>query len=483
MENWAKMEDGFLMQRMNSIVKTTKNAKWILPWLGLTCLATLALSLTGCRTVQPKANIKFLQLGTNKVVNSVTIGVLQASIMRLADEYAGTVAQATDELAAKVGTPEARLTMLKWKLGQATSAYIDASGENPALNALDMLVMVTLARTVVEDYAVGQLFGDAALPLLETHRRLETNTWVIASGLLKPEQQQELRDLIREWRQKNPNQRYVGQIRFREFVAALGRTPQRTTTSAGSLFSLLFLDPFAGMDPTAAAIEETRALGERAMYYTQRMPTLLNWQMELLAYQIAVQPESKQLLSDTRRMSESADAFAKTAEKLPAVINDQRQAAIQQLLDGLKSEELKTRELLTEARQTLKAGNEMALSVNASIKSLDEFVRYFSPTNPPVTAASTNSKPFNVLDYGTAASQIGVAAKEVDSLLNALNQSAPKMTQLREQTAADAERVLERAFRLGLVLILVLLAGSVLAALVYRAVANKLARDRRGPSA
>ena len=49
-----------------------------------------------------------------------------------------------------------------------------------------------------------------------------------------------------------------------------------------------------------------------------------------------------------------------------------------------------------------------------------------------------------------------------------------------EQATVKAERVVDRAFRLGLVLVGILLAGSVLAALAYRALANRLASNRGG---
>jgi len=401
--------------------------------------------------------------------------------MRFADEYVAMVAQAADDFGAKVGTPEARLAALRWKLGQATSAYVDATGPNPTINALDMLVLVTMARIVVEDYVVGT-FGEDARPLLETQRKLESEAWQLASGVLRPEQQQELRDMIQEWRRKNPNQRYVGMIRFQEFITALGRTPTRATAKPTSIFSLLYLDPMAGLDPTAAAIEETRRLGERAMFYTQRMPTLLSWQTQVLAYQLADQPESKQLLNDAARLAVAAESFAKTAEQLPALINDQRQAAIQQIFDNLASEEKKTRELLAETRQTLNSANETAISVNAAIKSLDTFVRFVTPTNSGPTVVSTNDKPFDVLDYGKAASQIGAAATNLNALLASINQSGPELAKLSQQTAANAEYLLQRAFRLGLLLIVVLLVGSVLAGLTYRVLANKLSPAERKPA-
>ncbi|MEI9960269.1 MAG: hypothetical protein WDM76_03785 [Limisphaerales bacterium] len=186
--------------------------------------------------------------------------------------------------------------------------------------------------------------------------------------------------MIQEWRQKNPHQRSVGAIRFHEFALALGKSPKPETTAPTSIFSLLFIDPLAGLDPTTAAVQETRLLGERAVYYTQRLPTLLMWQTELLTYQLVGQPESKQVLSDAARIAASAESFSRTVEQLPTVINDQRQAAIQQMLDALATEDVKMRGLLTDARQTLNSGNEMAGSLDRAIKSLDDFVRYVTPT-------------------------------------------------------------------------------------------------------
>jgi hypothetical protein len=399
---------------------------------------------------------------------------LQVGVMRFADSYVAAISQAADDFSAKVGTPEARVVALRAKLGQATSAYTDATGPNPVVNTLDIVVLVTVTRMVGEDYGL-QTYGDAIQPWLETLRKQETNAWTLANSILKPRQQQELRNLIQEWRRKNPNQRYVGAIRFREFLASIGQVPQQSKAAPNSILSLLYLDPFAGLDPTAAAIEETRQVAERAMYYTQRMPQLLSWQTELLAYQLAGQPESVQVLSNANQLAASAQSFATTAQQLPQLISDERQAAIQQLLDGLRSQEI-------DVRQTLNAGGEAAAAINVAIKSLDEFVRYVSPpkTNPAV--ASTNRHPFNVLDYGTAASQIGDAAKNLNGLLATVNQSTPQLAQLGQQSTAEAYRVVDHAFWRALILILALLVGCVVAGLTYRIVAGKLAGDGRKPA-
>jgi len=100
--------------------------------------------------------------------------------MRFADTYAATVAQACDEINANSTNPAIRLTALRWKLAQATSAYTDATGQNPAVNALDLLVLVACP-----DGHGGlwvQTFGDAIAPLLEVQRNLETNAWTLAGA-------------------------------------------------------------------------------------------------------------------------------------------------------------------------------------------------------------------------------------------------------------------------------------------------------------
>jgi len=467
--------------------RAAQGARWR-GWLAPVGLGILALTLAGCGLLRGRSSPQKVQVGSLVLTNTPEgniklLEVLQAQAARFADEYAATVAQAADDYVATSPSLESRIEAVRWKLGQATAAWIDASGANPVLNILDLTVLVTASRMVLEDER-SRFPGKEGLTLLETQRRLETNVWTAVSGLISPTQQEQLRHLIEEWRRKNPGQRYAVITRLRELAAAVGRTPSPGKSAPNSVLSLLFLDPLAGLNPTAAAIEETRRLAQRAMYYGQRMPTLLNWQMQLLTLQLAVQPESKQVLDDANRLTRATETFAKVAEQLPQLVNDQREAGIRQVLDGLAAErtnllaglaaeEQKAAALLGEARQTLEAGSGMAVSVQSAIKSLEEFVRLVSPDTNRAPAA-TNSRPFNVLDYGQAAGQVGDMARELQQLLVGLNKATPKLARLGEETTADAERVLYRAFWLGLALSLVVLAGAVVAGLAYRALANKL---------
>jgi hypothetical protein len=336
-------------------------------------------------------------------------------------------------------------------------------------------VLVSLARMAVEDHGM-ETYGGAVLPLLEAHRQLESNAWAMAHGILKPSQVRELKDLIEEWRLKNTSRHYVGQVRFQEFVTILGGVPTSAKTAPTSIFSLLYIDPLARLDPTVGAIEEMRELGERAMYYTQRMPTLLNWQAEVMAYQLAGQPEARQLLKDADKFAQSAAVLAETTGKLPQLVNDQREAAIQQILDGLTNWGNQSGELLAGTRSTLESVGNAATNINSAIQSLAEFVRYVSPTNAADESAVTNRQPFNVAEYGSAASQIGIAANNLNALLASMNQSVPKMEDLSRQTAAAADRFVKGIFWWSVALVMIFLTGCMAAGLTYRMIANRLIR-------
>jgi hypothetical protein len=340
---------------------------------------------------------------------------------------------------------------------------------------LDMVVLATTSRMIMED-EIDRVLGEGAGPLLEAHRRLEASVWGPVSRVLRPELQNDLRAKIQKWHEDHPHQRYVAASRLQELAEAFGVT-QSTANKPNSVFRMLYLDPFAGMDPTARAIQETRRLAERAMYYTQRMPALLNWQVELLTLELAGQPETKKVLADVDRLTRSFESFAKVADQLPQLVNDQRQAAIQQVFVGMSAEEKKFRELLMETRQTLQAGSEMAIAVNTSVRSLDAFVRSVKPpaaTNAVAPAGGVARRPFDVLDYGQAATQIGVAGQQLNTLVETLNQTTPQIDSLIQRTGLQSKELVDYTFHRALWLLALTLMGAVLALLVYRILAARL---------
>ncbi len=392
---------------------------------------------------------------------------VQSQSMRFADGYASRIAEATEDFRRLEPTPEARRAAVKWKLSQATAAYIDASDASPVVGGLDLVTLATLSRAVVEDYFVGQAFGESARPLLETHRQLEAEAWAIARSMLKPEQEQQLRDLIAGWRAAHPDQVQVYQVRLRDFAAYGGGGAAEQASRPTGILGVLGLDPLAGLDPTVRAIEGTRLLAERTSYYLQRLPTLLNWHAEVLAYELASTPESQQVLSDAERMTKAAEVFANTAEQLPQLVNDQREAAIDQVFERFAANNERLRASLVQLRETMQSGTELAKSTDAAVQSLDRFVARFDK-GAKAAGTATKSRPFDILDYATTAKELAGTIEELNVTLNSLDQAMPKIAAVAGTLESAGNRLLVRLLLVGTALIVLLVGGALSAALLYR---------------
>src|SRR5262245_62010075 len=227
----------------------------------------------------------------------------QLRVMRFADEYAGRVREAVSVFQTTTKRPEERLAAQAWKVQQSESAYTIASGPNPVANALDMVVLATLSRMVVEDVWLKVPNGERARPVLDVHRSLEEQAWKLVNGLLTESQSAQLKEVIEEWRRQNPDVHFVAYIHFNDFAKSVGAPRAGEERSSGNLFSMLGLDPFTSLDPAVREIAQTRELAERAIYYMQRTPGLLDMQVEKLTYALAVMPETKSLIASADRAS------------------------------------------------------------------------------------------------------------------------------------------------------------------------------------
>jgi hypothetical protein len=365
-----------------------------------------------------------------------------------------------------VPTLEARLEATRWKLDQGTAAYINATNANPTGGAVDMVVLATLSRMVMQDEWIDRRFSDSARSLLATHVQLETEAWAAVAPILKPGQQQRLHDLIARWRDEHAQQTYVSQVRLLDLAMAAGEGPA-ASAERSNIFALFGLDPLSGLDPTVRQIEQTRLLALRSLYYVQRMPNLLAWQAEVLSYQLAAAPESKQVLSDAERFTVAAESFSKAAQQFPQVISDQREAAIRQVFDGLAENDEKLRASLVELRSMFQAGTELMQVSDKTFKSLDGVMARFSKPREQMPAPGA-VRPFDILEYAATAKEITAMLTELDTSLSSLEHEMPALQVAASTVESAGERLLDRFLLVGAVLIVLLIGGALSAALIYR---------------
>ncbi len=317
-----------------------------------------------------------------------------------------------------------------------------------------------------------KFFGESAKPFLLASQEVEKEIWRIATATLKKEQISELRAAIKAWHEQYPNVRSPSDLGSLGFSSEVARdeaaAPKAGITS--SVFNLLAIDPLAGLDPATRELANTRLFAERGMFLARHLPTLIRWETELLAINTMEMPQMEELLANTTQLSESADRFSQTAERLPDLISAERQQIVQALnaqLPGLTS-------LAAQTEKALDAGKLMSTASTATLKSFQDVVRQLqaSPSNP-------NAEPFRINDYTAAAAQINATAQDLVKLLQAFDQTlAPgkfdglstQLTALTRQTQASGKELVDYTFRQTLFLGLILI-GSACAMVLASAIA------------
>lgn len=235
----------------------------------------------------------------------ITVGELEKEIQDLADRYAMGVAEACDRVSRLHPDPRTQRSMLFLKLRNATSTY-DAVTSGDALEGLlDLVTLIELQNIVwVDEKRVDRLpASEGSEHLRVMLGKGRTQAWELAARALTKDQLKKVRSVIPDWRRRNPEVQWVSFVRF-------------SSGTGSASFSLLnelrselggILNPFGG---TTRSVDETREVAAKALYFSKRLPMLLDWEAQATAGSIAE-------IAQVGRLEEHASSLSRTAAALP----------------------------------------------------------------------------------------------------------------------------------------------------------------------
>ncbi|HKE00399.1 MAG TPA: hypothetical protein VKE69_05270, partial [Planctomycetota bacterium] len=378
---------------------------------------------------------------------------LQAGVQHFADELTRETTLVLDQYAKRAGTKQAQRDARRWKLSVCWTTVAIASGPSPTVNLLDLVALVTMTRVVLEQHWTKRESGAVFQPWLEASRRLESDVWRIADGVLADDEKRELGDAISRWQLdaddsvtflSSPPE--IDEV-FRQCIErAKASGSSGAAGGSGGLLTLMGLDPVSGLDPAVREVTRTRLTAERALFAIQRMPVLLRWQVELMTDNVA------------------DDLAERVAAERSAIVG------------ALEKNEGPLRELSAEVGRTLAAGERMSTALERTLVTFDGVVKTLSPSESapgapkPGADGEPKSPPFDIRDYAKTAENLGVAAEKLDVLLKDANGTlaSPAL----DERIRDAKGVITHAFLLGAGLVVLAFA----CALGYRRLAPR--RDR-----
>jgi hypothetical protein len=392
---------------------------------------------------------------------------------RYSDTYSGRILESVGKRIAGSSDPEEYLRLAAWQVSQVNAAYTIATGESALACSLDFVVLATLSRLVVQGPTAMNASGDLQF-LVKMYEDLEKEAWTNAEQVLTTAQEEELRAIIAAWRESNPEVSLVSFVRFADFAKASGWKPDVGHT--GSLLSLIGIDPLEGLDPAVRQIEQTRLLAERAIFYMQRFPYLVDAQMQLAMAQAVLAPGLGQLFDDFNMAARSMEAYAEIGKDLPEEFAKERNALIQQLSIEFLAQQVELRGVLVDLQATLQAGSETAVAVDAAVRSIDDLMGRFPASGKKEDGEST--KPFDITDYAAAAGEFTRTAAQLTDLVDVLGRESSQVAGLVEGSVLQGQALVDYMFRRALLLIGLVLLGILATVLAYRWISVRIAAGK-----
>jgi hypothetical protein len=202
---------------------------------------------------------------------------LQQSLQRIASQFQSRIGQISMDAKAAAGIAQQDLALRQSLLYQSSILDI-ATGPEPEVNLLDMVVFARLGAGSLMSYWTSERLGDASRAFGDAFATLERDVALLADRVLSTEQRALLQHLIESWQAENPDQHVVEGVRFVSFGRVVGEAADERGTQARGLLS--------GVKSAAQTADRVLLLAERALFLSQRVPFLLRAQTRLGAREV-----------------------------------------------------------------------------------------------------------------------------------------------------------------------------------------------------
>ena len=416
-------------------------------------LVFASVSLSACAASGQTDEIVIAPLGSagNTSTAGITRAELEDHVRRFADRYITRVALAVNTVSDNTENAEHQNLMQDWKSVSYASVVGIAIGQNAVTNLLDMMTLTRLSRLVVESYWVPEVLGqELGAGFLQTFIDLEEDIWTVADDVLTQEQQRELRLLVDEWHEDNPEQTYPWYVRLSNFSGQRAASLAAVQQTGGMLKEVA---------RAREAAEEIQAFGERVLFYLQRAPMITSSEFETSASDILGGPELSKAMGDMDRFVTSVERLVDVVEKLPGG----RLAAVDQLMDRVAEERQALMQDLASSEADVV---ELLAALQPALDAIENTVVVMKNRDPDAKPFDVNEYRGLIADSTTTAIELRRLVESIDVLLRNSSEQTTIVAALVEAEHAMVDRVFLQVIALIFIFFAALLG--------YRFVARKL---------
>jgi hypothetical protein len=364
----------------------------------LACWLALVPLIGGCNVIpgaRAVGNMMTGAMGSGRLTEEE----LRQELVEYASRFEATVVATATQISLDSRDPEIQRKALRWKLGVVPLMNDTVFLPEPESAYVAVLAIAASMDHFLAAGAGAEAFGDmqpravsACDDLLAAARELGTRF------LDEREHARVLAEV----------DRLVAAQPMREDFVAEGVQTLVARTQTSGAFDFVTAVPLApfraltGVDEGAQAIREVNETAMHATRIAASMPTLLRWNVELLALDLGRQASFESLVASLDAVTRSAENVSRTAEMLPDTLRG--------LLDQVDASGRSLAPLAASLEQT-------ASAIGAAGTSWKELVVEVQKQLPdPAEAAA--SRPFDVREWEATAAQVSTAAAELRALLD-----------------------------------------------------------------
>jgi hypothetical protein len=276
---------------------------------------------------------------------------LQQALQRSAAQFQSRIGQVSLDAIQHADIAQQDLILRQALLYQSSVLDI-ATGPEPEVNLLDMVVFAELSAAVLKTYWTSERLGDASPAFSDAFESLERDVRRLVDRVLSPEQRALLQRLVDDWLAQNPHQRVVEGVRLVGFGRVAGDAADERGNAARGLLS--------SVKSATGAADRALLLAERALFLSQRVPFLLRAHARLGA---------REVTGDTRTLLDDMDALLQRSADLRPVIAE-TSALLGRVADVTERVRMMSRELDPMLERAIDLANDDRLEKNLSTADL-----------------------------------------------------------------------------------------------------------------
>ncbi len=335
--------------------------------------------------------------------SSMTEDELRNELSSYAARFAAVVSDAGEDISAATQNRNVRRRSLIWRMKMIPPVQ-EAAFSDSAQEGYLRILGISIAQSLYLREGEGrELFGAQQSIAIDAAEQLQSDAVEIGARFLTPARQAKVTAEIEALVAKSP---IVG----RDFSVQRLQSARAKIQSSESLLSVLTLPlaPFKaleGVDSGAQAIRDFNVTAQQFSLIIAQLPEQLRTEMQLLLYDVEDRETVVHSLAAIEAMAASAERASLAIERLPADVQKSladSQGALQEANKALQS----AREILVPLGQV---SDDLKLAGDTWGKLFER-----DPNAPP-------SRPFDVREWQSTATQIGTSAGELRALATELN--------------------------------------------------------------